>query len=69
MAEAGTFHEYARIALGMFGIEVDDTDLVVMGSLYEVYGPLQDQLLATDFSQVPPEHDLDPSRAPQEART
>jgi hypothetical protein len=67
MAEA-TFQEYATVALAMYGIEVDDTDLVVMGSLYEVYGPAQEQLLATDFSRIPPEHDVDPSRAPTAVR-
>jgi hypothetical protein len=30
----------------------------------QVYGPGRDALLAADLSDVPPEHDFDPSRAP-----
>jgi hypothetical protein len=28
------------------------------------YGPGRDALIAADLSGIPPEHDLDPSRAP-----
>jgi hypothetical protein len=61
------FQEYARAALGRMGIEVDEVDLAVMNVAERVYGPERDALLAADFSHVPYEHDLDPSRAPSDA--
>jgi hypothetical protein len=61
------FQEYARVALGHLGIDVDDVDLAVMSVAESVYGPERDALLAADFSHVPYEHDLDPSRAPTDA--
>jgi hypothetical protein len=67
--EADDFREYARLALGRLGIEVDDVDLAVMSVAESVYGPERDALLAADFSDVPYEHDLDPSRAPTPAGT
>jgi hypothetical protein len=61
---AEDFQEYARLALGRAGIEVDAVDLAVMSVAEAVYGPEREALMAADFSQVPYEHDLDPSRAP-----
>ena len=49
------------------GIDVDEVDLAVMSFAESVYGPERDALLAADFSHVPYEHDLDPSRAPTDA--
>jgi hypothetical protein len=66
MADEG-FQEYARVALGRMGIDVDEADLAVMGVAESVYGPEREALLAADFSHVPYEHDLDPSRAPSDA--
>jgi hypothetical protein len=67
VASGTTFEDHARIALGMYGIEVDETDLAVMESLYAIYGALQDELLSTSFADVPPEANLDPSGPPEEA--
>jgi hypothetical protein len=58
------FDEVARLTLGRYGIPVDDVDLAVMRVAEQVYGPGRDALLAADLSDVPPEHDFDPSRAP-----
>jgi hypothetical protein len=63
------FQEYARVALGRIGIEVDDVDLAVMSVAESVYGPEREALMAADFSHVPYEHDLDPSRPPSDAGT
>jgi hypothetical protein len=62
--EAEEFREYARLALRRLEIDVDDVDLAVMAVAESVYGPERDALLAADFSRVPYEHGLDPSRAP-----
>ena len=61
------FREYARVALGRVGIEVDEVDLAVMSVAESVYGPEREALMAADFSHVPYEHDLDPSRPPSDA--
>ena len=45
------------------GIEVDEVDLAVMSVAEGVYGPEREALLAADLSDVPLEHDFDPSRA------
>ena len=58
------FDTLVRLTLGRYGIPVDDVDLAVMHAAERVYGPGRDALLAADLSDVPPEHDLDPSRAP-----
>jgi hypothetical protein len=62
------FDEMVRLTLGRYGIPVDDVDLAVMRAAEQVYGPARDALLAADLSDVPPEHDLDPSRAPTPPR-
>jgi hypothetical protein len=63
--EAGEqFDTFVRLALGRYGIPVDDVDLAVMRAAEHVYGPGRDALLAADLSDVAPEHGLDPSRAP-----
>jgi hypothetical protein len=58
------FDAVVRLTLGRYGIPVDEVDLAVMRVAELVYGPGRDALLAADLSDVPPEHDLDPSRAP-----
>jgi hypothetical protein len=58
------FDTLVRLTLGRYGIPVDDVDLAVMRVAERVYGPARDGLLAADLSDVAPEHDLDPSRAP-----
>jgi hypothetical protein len=58
------FDTLVRLSLGRYGIEVDEVDLAVMRAAERVYGPGRDALMAADLSDVPPEHDLDLSRAP-----
>jgi aspartyl-tRNA(Asn)/glutamyl-tRNA(Gln) amidotransferase subunit A len=58
------FDAIVRAQLARFGIEVDAVDLQVIRAVEAVYGPLRDALLAADLSEVEPENDLDPSRAP-----
>jgi hypothetical protein len=63
--EAGDqFEAYVRLALGRYGIPVDEVDLAVIQAAERVYGPLRDALLAADLSGIEPEHGLDPSRPP-----
>lgn len=64
MAAEGEFESHARAGLALFGIDVDETDLAVMSYFNDVYGPLQEKLLATDFAQIRQEPNLDPSRPP-----
>jgi hypothetical protein len=58
------FDTFVRLTLGRYGIPVDDVDLAVIRVAERVYGPGRDALLAADLSDVAPEHDLDPARAP-----
>jgi hypothetical protein len=61
------FDTLVLLTLGRYGIPVDDVDLAVMRVAERVYGPGRDALLAADLSDVAPEHDLNPSRAPSRA--
>jgi hypothetical protein len=58
------FDTFVRLTLGRYGITVDEVDLAVMRAAEAVYGPGRDALMAADLSGIPPEHGLDPSRAP-----
>ena len=58
------FDEFVRLALGRYGIAVDDVDLAIMNAAEGVYGPPRDAMLAADLSAVPPEQGLDPSGPP-----
>ena len=58
------FDTFVRLALARHGITVDDVDLAVMRAAEQVYGPSRDALMAADLSDIAPEHDFDPSRAP-----
>jgi hypothetical protein len=60
------FQAYARAALERVGVEVDEVDLAVMSVAESVYGPGRDALLAADLSEIPREHDFDPSRPPSD---
>jgi hypothetical protein len=64
MEEQERFNRMARDTLAGYGVELDDTDLAVIGAIEQVYGPESKALLAADLSDVEPEHDFDPSRAP-----
>ena len=64
MDAAEQFDTLVRVTLGHYGIAVDEVDLAVMRAAEATYGPGRDALIAADLSDIPPEHDLDPSRAP-----
>jgi hypothetical protein len=64
MDDAEQFDSFVRVTLGRYGIAVDEVDLAVMRAAEATYGPGREALIAADLSRIPPEHDLDPSRAP-----
>jgi hypothetical protein len=66
MRDPQQFEVFVRAGLAQYGVEVDDLELHVMRLAEELYGPPRDALLACDLSDVPPELELDPSRAPRE---
>jgi hypothetical protein len=68
MEDPEKFETLVRLALGRYGIAVDEVDLAVMRAAEDVYGPPRDALMAADLTEVAPEHDLDPSRAPSRLR-
>ena len=53
-----------REGLAQRGISVDDVDIAVIGAIEQTYGPGLDALMAADLSDVVPERDFDPGRAP-----
>jgi hypothetical protein len=57
--------QYVRAGLELAGDEVSDVDLAVIRAADAVYGPRMRALDAADLSDVLPEPDLDPSRAPR----
>ena len=63
------FETFARVAFGRMGVEVDDVDIAVMKVAEAVYGPDRDALMAADLSDIPREHDCDPSRPPSDLDT
>ena len=64
MDAAEQFETLVRVTLGRYGIAVDEVDLAVMRAAEATYGPGRDALIGADLSDIPPEHDLDPSRPP-----
>jgi hypothetical protein len=56
---------YVRAGLELAGEAVDDVDLAVIRAADAVYGPAMRALDAADLSDVLPEPDLDPARAPR----
>lgn len=64
MRDPEQFDQFIRSGLAQYGLEVSEEELQVMRVAERVYGPHRDALLAADLSDVPPELDLDPSRAP-----
>lgn len=70
-ARTGTFppvdalEQYVRSGLELAGEEVDDIDLAVIRAADAVYGPGMRALDEADLSDVLPEPDLDPARAPR----
>jgi hypothetical protein len=63
------FERLVRLALGQYGIELDEAEMGVIRAFEQVYGPDRDALLAADLSDVEPEIPLDPSRPPLTAET
>jgi hypothetical protein len=57
--------QYVRAGLELAGEQVSDVDLAVIRAADAVYGPAMRALDAADLTHVPPEPDLDPSRAPR----
>jgi hypothetical protein len=64
MEEQERFNRAVRDTLAGYGIEVDETDLAVIATVEAVYGPERLALMEADLSEVVPERDFDPSRAP-----
>jgi hypothetical protein len=62
------FAAFVRTALARAGVEMDETDLAVIGVAEVVYGPDREALMSADLSGTPLEHDLDPSRPPSSPR-
>ena len=58
------FEQFARGGLEWQGLSVDDTDLMIMRYIDEIFGPELRALLQADLRGVWAEHDFDPSRAP-----
>lgn len=58
------FQSFARAAFARIGVEVDEVDLAIMSVAEGVYGPDREALMTADLSDIPREHDLDPSRSP-----
>jgi hypothetical protein len=59
-----SFEQFARGALEWQGMTLDDTDLMIMRYIDELFGPELRALLAVDMNGIWAEHDFDPSRAP-----
>jgi hypothetical protein len=57
--------QYVRSGLELAGEVADDVDLAVIRAADAVYGPDLAALDAADLSDVMPEPDLDPARAPR----
>jgi hypothetical protein len=58
------FEQYARGGLNWLGFGTDDTDVLIMRYIDEVFGPELRALMSEDMHGVWPETDMDPSRAP-----
>jgi len=57
--------QYVRAGLEMAGDPPDDIDLAVIRAADSVYGPAMRALDEADLTDVLPEPDLDPARAPR----
>lgn len=64
MEEPAQFETFVRAALAERGIAVDDVDIAVITAVEAVYGPGRGALLDADLSDIVPEHDFNPGRAP-----
>lgn len=59
------FAVVARAALADAGLPCTDEDLELLTMVAQVLGPALAALDELDLRLLPPEHDLDPSRAPR----
>jgi hypothetical protein len=59
-----SFEQFARAAIELAGLEMDDIDLAVMRAADATYGPAFAALDAADLTEVRSEPDLDPGRPP-----
>lgn len=59
--------QYLRSGLELAGERVDDVDLAVIRAADAVYGSAMRALDQADLTEVMPEPDLDPARAPRPA--
>jgi hypothetical protein len=58
------FEQHVRAGMELAEQAVDDTDIAIMRFADAIYGSQVRALLAEDLSEVKPELDFDPSRAP-----
>lgn len=64
MDSGAAFAEYVDKALGLLGIEADETERMVMAGVWSLYEPAMDQLRDADLDDVEPEIRPDLSAAP-----
>ena len=63
--KAGTpFEEYLDKALGLLGIEADETERMVMAGVWSLYEPSMELLRDADLDETEPEPRADLSSAP-----
>ena len=63
--EAGVpFDQYLEKALGLLGIEADETERMVMAGVWSIYEPGMELLRDADLDEVEPEPRADLSAAP-----
>ncbi|HEU5142402.1 MAG TPA: hypothetical protein VFU04_04510 [Solirubrobacterales bacterium] len=56
--------DFVDAGLASLGIEADETDRAVMAAVHQLFWPPILELLGLETSEVAPERDVDPSRAP-----
>lgn len=60
------FREKAQAALALAGVDVTESDLLVLESVASAFEPGLRALDRVDLSELPIESDLDPGRPPRE---
>jgi hypothetical protein len=60
----GAFDQYLEKALGLLGIEADETERMVMAGVWALYEPGMELLRDADLDEVDPEPRPDLSAAP-----
>ena len=64
MEAEAAFQAYVDKALGLLGIEADETERMVMAGVWSLYEPGMELLRDADLDEVEPEHPADLSKAP-----